>query len=296
MKVCPCKRKHQLSTQPVSDELVLFDALSGRAIVLNRVSATIWNLCDGHNSLMDIAERATVELGAPVPEEIVRFALRELDSKKLLEKAPEPVPPATLVSRRQLVLKLGSSAAVLLPIVAMVGIPSKAGATGGGGGCVLGETSVQLADGSTLRADAVQCGMWLRSFDPDSGEVRDGRVGHVKEFLAPAIHTLVTERGDILRASPSHLLIEGLGDLNGMSLRSFAAGDSILVYDRDTDAILPSRIAAIQISHVPQPVYGIEMCSKEHTLVTASVVSHNKTQSVRRSNPDNLGNSDSPDN
>lgn len=276
MIYCPCRRVDQLTTQVVGDELIIFDASTGKALALNPVSGAIWKQCDGKSRVVEIAERATAALGAPVTEEIVRYALRELAGKHLLEEVPEAMEPVAVLSRREMLLRLGTTAAVLLPVVGIVGIPRRAAASGGGGGgCVLGDTLVQLADGHRLRAGAIVPGMWLRSFDPDSGEVRDGRVGAVKEFLAPAIHTVFTERGDVLRASPSHLLITGRGDVEGTSLEGLTAGDSVLVYDSQEDGIVGSRVTAVQVSGVPQPVYGIEMWSEEHTLVTGGVVSHN---------------------
>ena len=250
MTYVPSRRVNKITAQVVGDELVVFDAGSGKALVLNRVSAAIWKLCDGKSRVVEIAERATAELGAPVTEEIVWYALRELRGKKLLEDAPEHIIPVAALSRRDMLVRLGTAAAVLLPMVGMVGVPRAAAQSTPINRCVLGDTLVQLADGRSLRADAIRQGMWLRSFDPDSGELRDGRVGHVREALAPAIHTVFTERGDVLCASPSHPLISGRGDVNGTRLDTVAAGDPVLVYDSHQDGVVDSRILAIQVSQV----------------------------------------------
>jgi len=179
-----------------------------------------------------------------------------------------------MVSRRAMVQKLGKGAAVLLPIVSAIAIPRKAHASGRGG-CLLPDTPIQLADGSMLPADAIKPGMWLRSFDPDSGQVRDGRVAHVWSFTAPHIHTIFTERGDLLRASPSHLLIAGLGDVAGTSMNKFDTDDLLMVYDPVEDRAIQSKVTGVHVSDVPQAVYNFEMWSAEHTYVSAGVVSHN---------------------
>lgn len=117
-------------------------------------------------------------------------------------------------------------------------------------------------------------GQWLRTVDPVSGQLRHGRVKSVQPRLAPKIHTLFTECGETLQASPSHLLIAGFGDRYGRPLASFAIGDEILVAVEE-NRIVPSRLSVITTIDMPQPVLGIEMDTWEHTLITGGLVSHN---------------------
>jgi hypothetical protein len=282
----PLRKKDGLSAQQVGTEVVLFHEATGKAICLNQMSAAVWEHCDGSMSVAAIAEAATAKVNAPITAELVQYALRELRQKGLLENEEaiaELLGP--MVSRRAMVQKLGKGAAILLPIVAAVAIPRKAHASRGGGGCVLPDTSIQLANGSMLPAASIVEGMWLRSFDPDSGEVRDGRVAHVFDFAAPEIHTLFTERGDVLRATPSHLLIAGKGDVHGTALGKFRVDDFVMVYDQFEDSAVLSRVTGVQVSRVPQTVYNFEMWSVEHTYVSANVVSHNMP--TKQDSPDN---------
>ena len=268
--VYPLKNNIGLAIQRVGTELVVFHEATGKVLCLNRISAIVWNLCDGRTPIVTIAQLASEEIAAPVTEDLVNFALRELQKQKLLKL--DAVPSSPVLTRRILVQRLGKGVALLLPIVAAVAIPKKAHAYAG---CVLGDTPIQLAHGGFVSASNVQAGMWLRAFDPASGEVCDGRVSHVRPLPAPQIHTLYTECGDVLCASPSHLLIAGHGDVLGTRLTNFKVGDTVLVYDNETRRVLPTHLTGVHISDVPQTVYGIEMWSDEHTLVTAGIVSHN---------------------
>jgi hypothetical protein len=266
----PQKQDSGLSTQQVGSETVVFNESTGKVVCLNRIAAAVWELCDGRTSIAAIAQLTSEQLDAPVTEDLVNFALRELQKQKLIEE--QKLISSPVLTRRSLVQRLGKSVAILLPIVAAVAIPKKAHAYAG---CVLGDTPIQLADGNYLSADSVQPGMWLRAFDPNSGEVCDGRVASVRPLPAPQIHTLYTERGDVLCASPSHLLISGHGDIHGTRLTKFKVGDTVLVYDTEFKRVLSTHLTGIHTSDVPQTVYGIEMWSDEHTLVTAGIVSHN---------------------
>ena len=287
----PIRKKDRLSAQQVGTEVVLFNEVTGKAICLNRMSAAVWEHCDGKMSVAAIAEATTAELKAPLTVELVQYALRELCQKGLLEN-DEAIAKllGPMVSRRAMVQKLGKGAAMLLPIVAAVAIPRKAHASRGGGGCVLPDTPIQLADGSTLLAASIEEGMWLRSFDPDSGEVRDGRVAHVFDFAAPEIYTLFTERGDVVRATPSHLLIAGRGDVFGTALGALCVDDSVMVYEPVEDKAVVSRVTGVQVSRVPQTVYNFEMWSVEHTYVSANLVSHN--MAIKQDVPDDDNDSD----
>jgi hypothetical protein len=119
-----------ISTQQVGQELLVYDETRHKAFCLNATSAAIWKRCDGVHSIRQISAAATLELAAPVTDEMVLFALAELTADGLLH--PESVPvrvPA--MSRRQLVQRLGVGAAMMVPVVAAVMAPPAAQAYSG---------------------------------------------------------------------------------------------------------------------------------------------------------------------
>ena len=129
----PVRLKGNVSAQRVGDEILLYDELRHQAFCLNRTSSAIWRMCDGTRTAAGMAAAATLELEAPVSEDLVRFALQQLRQDGLLEPAvPAPdVVPAQALSRRTLMRTLGASAVVLLPTVAAVMAPKAAQAYNG---------------------------------------------------------------------------------------------------------------------------------------------------------------------
>jgi Coenzyme PQQ synthesis protein D (PqqD) len=122
--------QEHISTQQVGQELLVYDETRHKAFCLNGTSAAVWQMCDGMHNVEQIASAVTLQLAAPVREEIVLFALAELRADGLLEPAPLPAPLPAL-SRRQLMRKLGAGAAMLLPAVAAVMAPKAAEAYSG---------------------------------------------------------------------------------------------------------------------------------------------------------------------
>ncbi len=120
--------------QTVETETLIYDERSHKAWCLNQSSACIWRLCDGAHTIPHIALKASAELDAPVTEEIVLLALKELRAKQLLdEDSISMLPPG--LTRRQLMSRIGLSAAAILPAIAALTVP-RADAQGGPGGSV----------------------------------------------------------------------------------------------------------------------------------------------------------------
>ena len=125
----PKKQSSGLSTQQVGNETVVFNESTGKVVCLNRIAAIVWELSDGRTSIATIAQLTSEQLDTPVTEDLVNFALRELQRQKLLEEEKLNLSP--VLTRRSLVQRLGKSVAILVPIVAAVAIPKKAHAYAG---------------------------------------------------------------------------------------------------------------------------------------------------------------------
>lgn len=123
----------QITVQQMGEETLLYDARTHQAWCLNRSSACVWGLCDGGNTVAEIAAAATRELGAPFGEELVLVTLAELREKGLLEAAEDALPQG--VSRREMIARVGLTAAALLPVIAaLTTLPASAQTVSAGSG------------------------------------------------------------------------------------------------------------------------------------------------------------------
>jgi hypothetical protein len=129
----------RITIQEVDTETLIYNERTHRAWCLNRSSACIWRLCNGQNTVRQIADAATAELGSPVSEDLVLLTVDELREKELLEPmAAEVLPPG--MTRRQMMGRMGLTAAALLPVIAaLTAPPAKAQGGSVGTGVVPGE-------------------------------------------------------------------------------------------------------------------------------------------------------------
>jgi len=121
----------RITLQDVETETLVYDGRSHRAWCLNRSSACIWRLCDGGNTVQQIAAKASAALGSPVSEDLVVLTLAELREQALLQPDSfEAVPD--ILTRRKMMSRAGLAAAALLPVIAaLTALPSAAQSMGG---------------------------------------------------------------------------------------------------------------------------------------------------------------------
>ena len=113
---------------PLTSEVLVYDLKRNKAHCLNRTAALVWERCDGESSTNDIARLLGAELGTSVDEQVVRLAIDQLSKALLLRgEANEPAAESR-VSRREVIRRLGWSAAVALPLVTSVLAPTNASA------------------------------------------------------------------------------------------------------------------------------------------------------------------------
>ncbi len=120
--VKPKARTENLVFDRFDTETIVYDSTNHRAHALNRVAGTVWRCCDGNSTVEEIAGKLRQECGPAASLIVVRAALRELRNARLLEDVP-PL-PARLPSRRD----LSARAALLVPVVASLLVPSSAAA------------------------------------------------------------------------------------------------------------------------------------------------------------------------
>ena len=103
-------------------ELLVVNTPSSKVHCLNEVAGRIWLLCDGHNSVSQIAEVLTKERESQIDEDMVWLALKQLRKARLLQASPI-FPEKISVARRKLFRTMGSAAALALPAVASIVVP-----------------------------------------------------------------------------------------------------------------------------------------------------------------------------
>jgi hypothetical protein len=123
----PQATNRDVATESVDGELVVYDPGTQMAHCLSADAAAVWECCDGHTSLADIAVASSVELSA------VERAVDELRGCGLLDDAPIL---GRGYSRREAATKFArvGGAALLAPLVYSVAIPAVAAAASGANG------------------------------------------------------------------------------------------------------------------------------------------------------------------
>ncbi len=131
----PQARAEKLLVQELGDELLVYDLERDKAHCLNRTAALIWQHCDGHTTLPELAQHVNAELKTEAGAEIVGLALKQLSQRHLLDKEAAWIERA--VSRRALLLRLGILA-VALPLVTTIVAPTALAAASCGVACSMG--------------------------------------------------------------------------------------------------------------------------------------------------------------
>ncbi len=137
----PLARKKALVIEEVSDELLVYDLDRHKAHCLNRTAAWVWKHCDGQTPVEELAHQLGEELGTPVDEKLIWFALNSLSKDHLLEKRLAIPPMMAGLNRRQMIRAIGLGALVVMPMVTSIVAPTAEAATsckGTGAACTFG--------------------------------------------------------------------------------------------------------------------------------------------------------------
>jgi len=120
----PRARQDELVIRELADEVLVYDLKHQRAHCLNKTAALVWQRCDGKTSITQIAMLVGDKLEIEVDENVVWLALGQLDKAHLLgESLPRPADNFSS-TRRELMRKLGWSAAAALPLITSVLAPT----------------------------------------------------------------------------------------------------------------------------------------------------------------------------
>jgi hypothetical protein len=121
MESRPLARRAGLLTKALGDELLVYDLARRRAHGLNAPAAALWRACDGRRAGPELVAAVRETAGVPVTDASVAYGVAALARAGLLAR---PARPATRVSRRQVLARLGAAAA--LPAVVSLVAPTAA--------------------------------------------------------------------------------------------------------------------------------------------------------------------------
>lgn len=119
----PQMRNQGLVVDDLPDEVLVYDRNNHQAHCLNRSAALVWRSCDGKSSPSEIARRLTAELDAPFSEDLVLVALNQLENQELLVRVAATPAQFAVLSRRQMVRRLGLATAIAVPLVTSIVAP-----------------------------------------------------------------------------------------------------------------------------------------------------------------------------
>ena len=114
--------RKDLLMRELKDEVILYDKTMKRAHCLNDTAAAVWRLCDGRRNVREIARVLEKD------EELIWMALQELEISGVLNRAIPVTIGSYGLSRRELVMKIGVGAAVALPMVSSILVPTASAA------------------------------------------------------------------------------------------------------------------------------------------------------------------------
>ena len=138
----PKAREKDLVIQELEDETLVYDLESHQAYALNRTAGLVWRHCDGQTSVEQMTHMVQRELNAPVNEDAVWFALKRLDTLRLLKESLSLPLWVKTITRRQVLRTMGKvGLAALIPTVITVVAPRAAQAAT----CVTDCTGVPFA-------------------------------------------------------------------------------------------------------------------------------------------------------
>jgi len=127
MEKMPQARKSGLIVKEVDGEVLIYGQERNQAHCLNPTAAKVWKYCDGKTTFAAACNSLALDFDASVDEKLVRYAIDQFAADHLLEV--EVGTPAFMMpgmNRRQMVRTLGLAAAIGVPLVTSILVPTPA--------------------------------------------------------------------------------------------------------------------------------------------------------------------------
>jgi hypothetical protein len=123
-QILPPARNGQLIVRELPEETLVYDLERNQAHCLNHTSAFVWKHCDGQTTVEEMVNLLRREFDAPVEDDVVWLALKQLRRLHLLEDGSGRI-GMMKVTRRDLVRKY-LPAALALPVILSIPAPTAA--------------------------------------------------------------------------------------------------------------------------------------------------------------------------
>jgi len=123
------KRKNAVVRQ-LGDEFLVYDLKTNKAHCLNRMAGEVWMLCDGKTSVAEIAVKLGNDCESSADETVVELALSRLQKAGLMEQ--DPSDSEQMSPSRRAALRKMATAALALPVVTTILVPTAAQAVSQG--------------------------------------------------------------------------------------------------------------------------------------------------------------------
>lgn len=122
-QVLPNARKENLVIEELPGEVLVYDLNLHKAHCLNQTAALVWERCDGQTSVKQMVEILRTEFSLRIDEQMVWLALDQLSRVRLLEEESIPARGEGRLRRREMIRRIGLTAAVGLPFVTSIIAP-----------------------------------------------------------------------------------------------------------------------------------------------------------------------------
>lgn len=123
IKFKPNARSADIVTQSTKDrEVLVYDLKTSKGFFLNRMSTSIWQLCNGELDIAGISRMLSSSMNEKVSEEIVLLAVEQFRKTDLLMPFEET--GFKNFNRRQALKKIGLTTTVMLPVVSALLVPT----------------------------------------------------------------------------------------------------------------------------------------------------------------------------
>lgn len=122
----PEARSEGIIVREFEGEVLVYDLERDKAHCLNPVAAQIWRCCDGRTTVREMSAALSHQERAPINEDVVILGLEELRRSHLLLESDSTAQclPSNYMPRREAVRRIGLGAAIALPLVASMTVPT----------------------------------------------------------------------------------------------------------------------------------------------------------------------------